>query len=195
MRNGSRPQAGRRHLRAGNPRVRSRAVRYPGRKPKEGRSAGAQSGRKRPQEHGETVVFKPATFHGFRNDADRMAVELLGDAEKIRRPIVIQCHTPAPSGRQNRAFLRLFSMNWPVHTKTMVRFPSPAPLFSSAISQFFRALSYECHTKPPGSGPFPWVFSPRIELEDRHNAHNLKFARIYNSIVYSCDACWRQNRS
>jgi hypothetical protein len=33
-------------------------------------TAGAQSGRKRPQEHGKTVVFKPATFHGFRNDAD-----------------------------------------------------------------------------------------------------------------------------
>ena len=76
MRNGSRPQAGRRHLRAGNPRVRSRAVRYPGRKSEEGRSAGAQSGRKRPQEHGETVVFKPATFHGFRNDADSPALRL-----------------------------------------------------------------------------------------------------------------------
>ena len=36
----------------------------------EGRSAGAQSGRKRPQEHGKTVVFKPATFYGFRNDAE-----------------------------------------------------------------------------------------------------------------------------
>lgn len=43
-----------------------------------------------------------------------MAVELLGGAERFRRPIVIQCHTPAPSGRQNRVFLRLFSMNWPV---------------------------------------------------------------------------------
>ena len=40
---------------------------------------------------------------------------------------------------------------------------SPAPLFSSANSQFFRALSYECLTKPPGSAPFPWVFRLRIE--------------------------------
>ena len=55
--------------------------------------------------------------------------------------------------------------------ETRVRFPSPAPLFSSANSQFFRALSYECHTKPPGSVPFPWVFSPGIELEDRQNRH------------------------
>jgi hypothetical protein len=37
----------------------------------EGRSAGAQSGRKRPPEHGKSVVFKPATFDGFRNDAEK----------------------------------------------------------------------------------------------------------------------------
>ena len=37
----------------------------------EGRNAGAQSGRKRPQEHGKTVVFKPADLRGFRNGADK----------------------------------------------------------------------------------------------------------------------------
>ena len=47
--------------------------------------------------------------------------------------------------------------------ETRVRFPSPAPLFSSANSQFSRPLSYECHTKPPGSAPFSEVFSPGIE--------------------------------
>jgi hypothetical protein len=49
--------------------------------------------------------------------------------KQLRRLIVIQCHTPAPSGRHNRAFLRLFSMIWPVPTKTRVRFPSPDPIF------------------------------------------------------------------
>ena len=44
-----------------------------------------------------------------------------------------------------------------------VRFPSPAPLFSSANSQFFRALSYECHTKPTGSAPFSEAFPAGIE--------------------------------
>ena len=92
-----------------------------------------------------------------------MAVELLGGAEKIRRPIVIQCHTPAPGGRQNRAFLRLFSMIWPVPTKTKVRFPSPAPTVSPAFSQFSRSLSYECHTKPPGSALFSEAFTAGIE--------------------------------
>jgi len=37
----------------------------------EGRSAGAQSGRKRPQEHGKIADFKPAAFRGFRNDAEK----------------------------------------------------------------------------------------------------------------------------
>jgi hypothetical protein len=36
----------------------------------EGKSVGAQSGRKRPQEHGKTGDFKPATFRKFRNDAE-----------------------------------------------------------------------------------------------------------------------------
>ncbi len=73
MRNGSRPQAGRRHLRAGKPRVRSPQAEPTGRKPEEGRSAEAHSGRKRAQEHGITVVFKPADLRGFRNDADNVA--------------------------------------------------------------------------------------------------------------------------
>jgi hypothetical protein len=47
--------------------------------------------------------------------------------------------------------------------ETRVRFPSPAPLFSSANSQFFQALSYECHTKPPGSAPFSKAFTAGIE--------------------------------
>ena len=47
--------------------------------------------------------------------------------------------------------------------RNRVRFPSPAPFISSANSQFFQALSYECPTKPPGSAPFHWVFSPGIE--------------------------------
>ena len=38
-----------------------------------GRNAGAHSGRKRPHGHGETVVFKPATFQGFRNETERAA--------------------------------------------------------------------------------------------------------------------------
>jgi hypothetical protein len=46
---------------------------------------------------------------------------------------------------------------------TRVRFPSPAPSFCSANSQFSRPLSHECHTKPPGSAPFHWVFSVGIE--------------------------------
>ena len=81
-----------------------------------------------------------------------MAVELLGGAEKIRRPIVIQCHTPAPSGRQNRAFLRLFSMIWPVPTKTRVRFPSPAPIpFSSVFFGFLDLVLTPVLTNPPES--------------------------------------------
>jgi hypothetical protein len=36
----------------------------------EGRSAGAQSGRKRIRGSGKTANFKPATFHGFRNVAE-----------------------------------------------------------------------------------------------------------------------------
>jgi hypothetical protein len=36
----------------------------------EGRNAGADSGRKRPHGHGKSVDFSPATFCGFRNDAD-----------------------------------------------------------------------------------------------------------------------------
>ena len=85
MRNGSRPQAGRRHLRAGKPRVRSPQAEATGRKPEEGRNAGAQSGRKRPQEHGKTVVFKPATFHGFRNGADsRMKSPYSGTVQRGR---------------------------------------------------------------------------------------------------------------
>ena len=47
--------------------------------------------------------------------------------------------------------------------ETRVRFPSPAPLFSSANSQFSRALSYECHTKPPGSALFSEAFPAGIE--------------------------------
>jgi len=94
-----------------------------------------------------------------------MAVELLGGAEKIRRPIVIQCHTPAPGGRQNRAFLRLFSMIWPVPTKTRVRFPSPAPTISSAFSQFSRPLSFDCSVLPPRSVAFSGDSCPGIESE------------------------------
>ena len=81
--------------------------------------------------------------------------------------MVIQCHTSVPSGRENRAFLRLFSMIWPVPTKTRVRFPSPAPTISSAFSQFSRSLSYECHTTPPRSARFSLVSSPGIEPRDR----------------------------
>ena len=40
---------------------------------------------------------------------------------------------------------------------------SPAPLFSLANSQFFRALSCDCPAKLPGSAPFPWVFRLGIE--------------------------------
>ena len=69
----------------------------------------------------------------------------------------------APWWLINRAFLRLFSMIWPAPTKTKVRFPSPAPLFSSANSQFFRALSYECPTKRTGSAPFSEAFTAGIE--------------------------------
>jgi hypothetical protein len=43
---------------------------------RKGRNAGAQSGRKRAQEHGKTVVFKPATFSGFQNDANKLARNL-----------------------------------------------------------------------------------------------------------------------
>ena len=74
--------------------------------------------------------------------------------KKLRWPIVIQCHTDGPLLTDKSRILRLFSMIWPVPTKTRVRFPSPAPIFSSANSQFSRSLSYECHTKPPGSAPF-----------------------------------------
>jgi hypothetical protein len=51
-------------------------VKHRRRKPEEGRNAGAQSGRKRAQEHGKTVVFKPATFSGFQNDANKLARNL-----------------------------------------------------------------------------------------------------------------------
>lgn len=36
----------------------------------EGRNAGVDSGRILPHGHGKTAIFKPATFYGFRNDAD-----------------------------------------------------------------------------------------------------------------------------
>ena len=37
--------------------------------------------------------------------------------------------------------------------------------------------------------------APELNSRISKTAHNLKFARIYNFIVYSCDVCWRQNRS
>ncbi len=110
-----------------------------------------------PSSHRSGVTVKPVE-RGIG-----MAVELLGDAEKIRRPIVIQCHTDGPLVADKSRILRPFSMILAVPTETRVRFPSPAPLFSSANSQFFQALSYECHTKPPGSVPFHWAFTAGIE--------------------------------
>jgi hypothetical protein len=41
----------------------------------EGRSAGAQSRRKRIRGSGKTADFKPATFHGFRNVAETYSRE------------------------------------------------------------------------------------------------------------------------
>ena len=41
----------------------------------EGRSAGAQSGRKRIRGSGKTAEFKPAIFHGFRNVAETYSRE------------------------------------------------------------------------------------------------------------------------
>ena len=51
--------------------------------------------------------------------------------------------------------------------ETRVRFPSPAPIFSSAFSQFSRSLSCECHTTPPRLARFPLVSSPGIEPRDQ----------------------------
>ena len=88
----------------------------------------------------------------------------------MRRSMVVQLH------RCVRAPLRLFSVSSVSRRgcgsmvecglpkpETRVRFPSPAPSFCSANSQFSRPLSYECHTKPPGSAPFHWVFPAAIE--------------------------------
>jgi hypothetical protein len=49
--------------------------------------------------------------------------------KKLRWPIVIQCHTDGPLLTDKSRILRLFSMIWPVPTKTRVRFPSPDPIF------------------------------------------------------------------
>jgi hypothetical protein len=42
----------------------------PGPQFEEGRNAGADSGSKRPYGRGKSVDFSPATFGGFRDDAD-----------------------------------------------------------------------------------------------------------------------------
>ena len=62
IRQRSRPQAGRRHLRAGKPRVRSPQADPTGRKPEEGRNADAQSGRKRPQRTRQNRGFQTGKF-------------------------------------------------------------------------------------------------------------------------------------
>lgn len=48
----------------------------------EGRNAGADSGRKRPDGRGKTVDSSPATFCGFRNDADTLGPHNSSDVSR-----------------------------------------------------------------------------------------------------------------
>ena len=76
-------------------------------------------------------------------------MELLGRAEKTRRPIVIQCHMPVSSGRENRACSPLVLMIWPVPTETGFDFLHPLHSFPQQIRSF------------PGHCPTSVLRSPR----------------------------------
>ena len=62
----------------------------------QGRNAGAHFGRTSPQEHGKTVVFKPATFRGFRNGAAINALEKIIVAAHGR----LRAHRPPDAERE-----------------------------------------------------------------------------------------------
>ncbi len=79
----------------------------------------------------------------------------LGCAEKTRRPIVKQCHTDGLLLADKSRILLPFSMVLAVLTEPLVRFPSLAPIFSSANLQFSRPLSCECPATLPDSAKFP----------------------------------------
>ena len=83
-----------------------------------------------------------------------MAVELLGGAEKIRRPIVIQCHTDGPLVADKSRILRPFSMILAVPTETRVRFPSPAPLRNQRLMRQSSKSAVNSSRRRPTSSSF-----------------------------------------
>ena len=87
-------------------------------------------------------------------------MELLGRAEKTRRPIVIQCHMPVSSGRENRACSPLVLMIWPVPTETGFDFLHPLHSFPQQI----RSFPGHCPTsvlRSPRNSPVSLGFQPR----------------------------------
>jgi len=90
-----------------------------------------------------------------------MAVEPHGGAVKMRRPIVIQCHTDGPLEADKSRILRPFSMILAVPTETRVRFPSPAPILLLSKFAVFQATVLRVSYEAARNSPVSLGFQPR----------------------------------